>query len=87
MVEMMYVKRLPYRREKGCQKRSPQPRNRNMKPVPSLSVPIETPDALDSGTMTEYTVESEIPVNQVYLHDTSQLATALTLADWGDGAL
>jgi hypothetical protein len=39
-----------------------------MYPVPWFSVATETPDADDSGTKTEYTVLTDIPVNHVYLY-------------------
>lgn len=63
--EMRYAIRLPYLRENGCQNNKPQPRNRNIYPVPSLSVETETPVASDKGTRTEYTVDTATPVNQV----------------------
>jgi hypothetical protein len=66
--EIKKVSRLPYFNAKGCQKSSPQPKKRNIYPVPSLSVDIETPDDSDNGTRTEYTVETAIPVIHVYLH-------------------
>lgn len=66
-IEIRYVNRLPYRSEKGCQNNKPQPRSRYIYPVPSLRVVIETLDCCARGTSTEYTVATDIPVNQVYL--------------------
>jgi hypothetical protein len=66
-IEMRYVNRLPYRSEKGCQNNSPMPRSKYIYPVPSFSVAIETFDCCARGTRTEYTVATDIPVNQVYL--------------------
>ena len=42
-----------------------------MYPVPWFSVEIETPDDVDNGTRTEYTVETAIPVIHVYLSNAS----------------
>lgn len=38
-----------------------------MYPVPSFNVSTPTPDSFDNGVNTEYTVDKETPVNQVYL--------------------
>ena len=42
-----------------------------MYPVPWLSVETETPVASEMGTMTEYTVDTDMPMNHVYLYQIS----------------
>lgn len=64
-IDIRNVSLLPYRRAKGCQKSRPQPRKRNMYPVPSFSVETETPEAFERGTSTEYTVDTAMPVIHV----------------------
>lgn len=64
-MEMRYVMRFPYLDENGCQNSRLHPRNRYMFPEPWLRVAMETPDASERGTRTEYTVDTAIPANQV----------------------
>jgi hypothetical protein len=49
-----------------------------MYPPPSTNVAIDTPLLFDRGTRTEYTVDADIPANQVYLWQ--QLAEFIRLA-------
>jgi hypothetical protein len=46
-----------------------------MYPVPSFKVDTETPDALDNGTKTEYTVDTAMPVIHVYLRIESAVSS------------
>lgn len=55
---------------KGCQKSRPHPANRNIYPVPSLSVLTDSPVCSDRGVITEYTTEQAIPAKRVYLAKT-----------------
>ena len=59
--------RLPNCIAKGCQNNRPHPANKNIYPVPSLSVLTDNPVTVDRGVSTEYTTEQAIPANNVYL--------------------